>query len=392
MELQKRNAWLLGLCQFCFLAASAVGLAFSGLAGAWLAPDKSLATLPFLAITVVTAAATLVVPRLIQRLGVRTTLSLGSTMAALGAWLSVWALTQHHFVLFCLGNACMGLYQACAQYYRYIAADNATPDFRASAIAYVLSGGILAALCGPWLAAQSQNWWGLALFGGSFALAGLLAFASLPLIAALRLRPVSHEASVQPPPRPLRQILAGEEIRLGMVACVGGYAVMSFVMTASPFAVVSCGYSNAAAAGVIQWHLLGMYGPSLLSGRLVERLGARRVVTVGVGLGLAALAVAALGQTLRYFQLALALVGIGWNLMYVGGTALLMRSYRPSEKDTVQACNEFATFGAVAVAIALAGVVQNRLGWEAILWFALLPLGIAASALAWNGRRVWQRA
>lgn len=391
MSLQKRNAVLLGLTQFCFLVATSVGLAFSGLAGAWLAPDKSLSTLPFLLITVTTALTTLWVPRLIRRLGARPTLALGAVVAASGGMISVLALLRADFALFCLGNACMGVYQASAQYYRYIAADNATPDFRPTAIAYVLSGGVLAALCGPALAARAQNWIEGAMFGGSYAVASVLALCSLPLIASLRVASPKEAAPDPLPARPLGVILSGADARLGLFACVFGFIVMAFVMTASPFAVTDCGYSAAAAAGVIQWHLLGMYAPSLASGRLIRRFGARRVVFAGLLLGYASLALGAAGRTLPYFHVALALIGVAWNLMYVGGTSLLVQSYRPGEKDKVQACVEFTVFGAVGCAVFLAGWVQNHYGWDAVLRFALLPLGAATAGCFWTVARERRR-
>src|SRR5260370_30921027 len=140
--------------------------------------------------------------------------------------------------------------------------------------------------------------------------------------------------------RPFGEI-ARQPIFIAAVANgVIGYAIMSFVMTASPIAAVGCGLTSGDAAGIIRFHLIGMYVPAFFPGALIARYRTTRLALTGTVLLLLCGIVALSGTSKPHFWLALALLGFGWNFMFVAGTTMLTQAYRPEERAKVQGLNE----------------------------------------------------
>ncbi len=167
-----------------------------------------------------------------------------------------------------------------------------------------------------------------------------------------------------------------------------GYGVMSLVMTATPLAMVGCGFALGDAADVIQWHVLAMFAPSFVTGSLIHRFGVLRVMLAGMVL-LAACTVAALaGVELVHFWVALVALGLGWNFAFVGASTLLTETCRPSERAKVQGANDFLVFGSVASASLSSGALLHFLGWDAVQVFALPFVVLATAAILWL---MWQR-
>jgi MFS family permease len=158
-------------------------------------------------------------------------------------------------------------------------------------------------------------------------------------------------------------------------------ATMVFVMTATPLAMAGCHHGFDHTAGVIQWHVVAMFAPSFVTGRLVARAGAPAVVLAGLVLCAAAAAVNASDTSLFHFQIGLVLLGLGWNLAYIGVTTTLA-SAAPETRATVQGLNDLLVFSAVAVASLLAGVVEHAAGWRALNLAVLPVLGLVGLAIA----------
>jgi MFS family permease len=157
---------------------------------------------------------------------------------------------------------------------------------------------------------------------------------------------------------------------------------MSFIMTATPISMhVHDHHSDTSTAWVIQSHLLAMYAPSLVSGRLIGKIGVRKGMTAGMCLMLACIAIASAGHDLMHYWWGLVALGVGWNLMFVAATAQLTTTYRPPERFRAQALNEFAVFGSQAAASLLAGPAIHALGWRELNLLALIPLVLLAAAL-----------
>ncbi|MBU6489671.1 MAG: MFS transporter [Burkholderiales bacterium] len=392
----RRNARVLALCQALYTSSVSIDLTLTGLVGYTLAGDKALATLPFSLITVAAALTTIFASFLMARIGRRAGFALGAAVGAASGAISVHAIFIHSFGLFCCGTATVGVFQAFAQYYRLAAADAVDTPSKRRAISTVLTGGVIAAVLGPALAAWSRDWLAPITFAGSYALVTLLGIGSLALVllayrnvappCASTAQSLADDAQA----RPLARIVTQPIFIAAIANNAIGYMVMMFVMTATPIAAVACGHTIGDGARIIQWHLVGMYAPSFFAARLIARFGVLRVIGAGIVLSAACGAIALAATDLPHFYAALACLGVGWNFMFVGGTTLLAQSYRSNERAKTQATSEFTTFACTALASLSAGQLLARFGWHVVNASIFPALAIAACATlgyAWTRAR-----
>ena len=323
--LARRTALTLAFAQCLYTCSIAIGVTLTGIVGSQLAPRASLATLPFALLILTSAITTVPLSLLMGRFGRRPVFIVGAFGAVLSGILAAAAIYQRDFILFCVGNAFLGLFQASSQYYRYAATDM-VPDAadKARALSWVMLGGLVAAFLGPQIASVSRDVWGIVPFAGSYgAIAGLgvLAIAGL---ATLPHQPVARAA--QETGQPLANLIAQPGFLLGLLCTALAYGTMTFVMTATPLAVVACGFSVDASAGVIQGHLLGMFAPAFFTGKLISRFGVVPIVTVGLGLFVLSAVAGLSGLSLPHFTVTLVLCGVAWNMLFVGGSTLIAQS------------------------------------------------------------------
>jgi MFS family permease len=384
-----RNARILAICQGLYTCAISIDLTLTALTGYQLAPDKALATLPFALITVAGAVVTWFAAFLIQRLGRRRSFALGALIGTLGGAISVWSVFHGQFWTFCLGTAGVGVFQAFAQYYRLAAADAVGPALKSRAISTVLTGGVIAAVLGPALAAWSKDLFSNALFAGAYLMVALLsALSVLVLLLFYRDAPqaeavVGATAAETLPPRATASIVRQPVFLAALANNVVGSMVMILIMTAAPLAAVAGHHGINQGATIIQWHLVGMYAPSFFAGALIQRYGLGPVLLAGAGLNLLCALVAMCGSSLPAFYVALLCLGVGWNFMFVGGTSLLAQSYRPSERARAQGLAEFLRYAATALAALAAGPLLERYGWAA-LNLASVPLLVLCVLVTWR--------
>ena len=184
-------------------------------------------------------------------------------------------------------------------------------------------------------------------------------------------------------PRPLRLISSQPRFLAAALAGMVAFGTMSFLMSASPLAIVACGLPHAEAHWVIFLHVMGMFVPAFFTGHLITRHGTTAVMAWGIALLLLGVAAGLTGVTEWHFRVALTLNGIGWNFLFVGATALVTTCYRPNERGKAQALNDFLIFGTTATASFMAGFLQDRLGWVPLNWFSLALVAVAVVAVAW---------
>lgn len=381
---QARTAFLLAICQACFLSASSIGVASSGLVGTELAPAPVLATLPYSLIATTNACVTVPASFLMARLGRRVGFVLGAFIGGLGGAISAWAIFRQSFGLFCVGNALWGCFQATAQYYRFAAADGAAPAFRSRAVSYVLAGGVGAAVIGPAIATHTKDLFTPVLFAGSFLAISALAACTILTLAFLDIpRPSHAERARTSGGRPFAEIARQPVFVAAVANGIIGYAIMAFVMTASPIAAVGCGLTSADAASIIRFHLIGMFAPAFFTGALISRYGSTAIALTGSTLVLLCGVIALAGTSLVHFWMALALLGFGWNFMFVAGTTMLTQAYRPEERAKVQGLNEFLIAGSAASGSFASAGVYSGFGWNG------LNLGVLPLLLLCAGITVW---
>lgn len=379
-----RNVVLLAICQALAMTGMTMNMTVTALAGKELAPDAAFATLPlalqFTATMLTTVPASLYMRQVGRRLGFMTGVMIGVSGAVLG----VAAIFSDAFLLFCLASMMIGSFQGFAILYRYAAADTASDSFRPRAISLVLAGGVVAALIGPELAKLSYDWFAPIMFAGSFVAIAVVQAISLLFLSFVEIpRPSVEERKNSG--RPMLEIARQPVFLVAVFGAMIGYGSMTFVMTATPLAMVDCGFAFGDAAFVVQWHAVGMFAPSFFTGSLIQRFGVIRIMLTGVAAYIACALINLSGIEMLQFFSALVLLGIGWNFLFIGGTTLLTESYRPEERAKVQGVGDFLVFSMSTLAAFSSGAINHAFGWQAIN-LGLLPLAAAVGiALLWFG-------
>jgi predicted MFS family arabinose efflux permease len=294
-----------------------------------------------------------------------------------GASCAAFGLGIGSFPVMCLGGLVLGYAVANMQLYRFAAVELAPGKFRAQAISYVTAGGVIAGIVGPGLARLTPDLW-LPTFQASFIAVVVLHVIVFTVLSFIEF-PVVKPEDVSGPQRPLFQIVTQPAY---MVAAAGGmiaFGVMSFVMAASPLAIVQCGLDKGEAPITIFVHVMGMFVPAFFTGHLIQRFGVFNMMTTGIALLIAGVAIALLGTSVWHFRGALGMNGVGWNFLFVGATTLLTTTYRPAERGKAQAFNDFMVFGTTASASLMASVVLEVKGWAFLnyLAFALVCVALA---------------
>ena len=384
-----KNLWLLALCQGLFLTNNVVFIAINGLVGLQLAPYGWMATLPVMGYVVGSALSTPLVARTQSRWGRKVSFQIGLAVAVASAALCAWAAFSANFWLLCTATLVAGYYSANGGLYRFAAAELAVPSYREKAVSLVLAGGLLGAVAGPNLASATRTLFPVPFAGAYIALMGV-ALLAMACMAAIRFEApkVVLNATGQPAQgRPLGELLRQPAMVVAIMGAALGYGVMNLLMAATPLAMQVCGFDFDASALVLEWHVIGMFAPGFVTGHLIQRFGALRVMGAGVVLNVVCVAVALQGVELHHFGVALFLLGVGWNFLFTGSTTLAMTAYRPEEKDRAQAAINFCVYSTLAVSAFSSGVLVTTQGWTLLNAGSLLPMAITGAALLWLGLR-----
>ena len=379
----RRNVLLLAACQALMMSGTSLNMTISALVGHAMADDKSLSTLPLALQFLATMLATIPASMLMKRIGRRDGFTVGVLIGLVGAATSAWGVFANDFWLFAAGGVPLGVFNGFAQFYRFAAADTAGPDYRARAISYVLAGGVVAAVVGPELARWTKDWFAPVFFAGGYVSIGFLQVAALVLVRFLDIPGLTASERAAGG----RAILAIAREPAFVVAVVAGmiaYATMNFVMTATPLAMAACGHSFVATKFTMQIHVLGMFVPSFFTGHLIKRFGLLEVMLAGTALIAACIGVNSMGVGELHFYVALLLLGVGWNFLYIGASTLLTEvPSSPSERNKVQAANDFLVFGLVSVSAWSSGAMHEWLGWQPANYVVLPLVALAAAVTIW---------
>lgn len=385
IQSHKQNIYVLAICQCLFTAAISVDMTLTGVVGYKLASLKSLATLPFALIIVAGAITTFFAAQILQKIGRRNGFIFGALCAVIGGLISVAAIYDHNFIRFCIGTAFVGVFQSFAFYYRFAAADAVPTDEKAKAISYVMIGSVIAAVFGPIIAIESRKIFAGVDFAGSYLVVAILGLLSM-LAFILFYDDNAHKDLINTqvdliPARHLHEIIRTPQYITALTCSVIGFMVMMCLMTAAPIASVMAGHTINDGAHIMQWHLLGMYAPSLVTGVLIKKYGDLKIVFLGIILNLACILFAISSLDLDNFYIALMCLGIGWNFMFIGSTVMLAKSYHSSETSKAQGLAELIRYIGTAVAALSAGPLLEHVGWLNISKSMLMLLLIATVVL-----------
>jgi len=377
----KKNVAVLAACQALLFTNNSTAIALNGLVGYALASNKALATLPVTGYVVGGALSTLPMSLLMNRIGRRAGFVVGALTGMIGAAICSLALARADFWLFCLGTVVFGIYNAAGQYYRFAAADSASAEFKPKAISLVLAGGVVGGIVGPGVSTHTIDLLSTRYLGSYLSLIGFMILA-VGVLQLLRI-PLPAGGTQKASARPLKEIMAQPVFIVAVTGAAIGFGVMNLLMTATPLAMRLCGHPYSAAAAVIGSHVVGMFGPSFFTGHLIRRFGVLQVMAAGAMLMYVVVAIALSGISVPHFWLALVLLGIGWNFLYIGGTTLLTDACTPAERAKTQGANDSIIFLTTMLTSFGSGVLIDAKGWEVLNWLALPFITVAAAAVFW---------
>ncbi len=376
-----KNAFILSIAQAILGSQMPIYIILGGLVGQSLSKNICFSTLPISLLIIGSMTSAPILSKLMQDHGRRIGLTLGNIGGLIGSLISLVAIYNQSFSFFMLGSFICGIYMSSQGFYRFAAADTCEQKFKARAISFVLTGGLIAAVLGPsivkisltidnpvpffypYMAIVFLNLIGPALF----------MFLDIPKTeepesSVNKFDIVNNETSN----RSLFQMLENPIIVISILCAMVTYGLMNLVMTATPMAIVGCGFTAGDAASVVSAHALAMYLPSFFTGRLIEKIGEKKVILFGMLLLILSVIIALINNSLSNFYLSLILVGLGWNFGFIGSTSLLTKHHSFVEKGKIQGLNDFCIFGFVAFASLTSGFLMNcsssspELGWQLI--------------------------
>jgi MFS family permease len=384
-----RNVWLLFACQAMLHAVMAGQTIMASLIGYQLS-GSALNTLPMAIQMVSVMCSSVVATWAFTRFGRKIGFWLACAIMFSGSLTFAAGVYLKFFPLYCLGAIPAVIGFVLSHHLRFAAAEVAAPEAKARAISLVMAGGVLSAIVGPEMAKQTHD-----LINGFMFLATYLYLPALPIIAAILL----HFTELPPaPPKatgahvPFRDIITRPNFVTAVISSLVGYGTMNLLMASTPLEMMLCGFGVAASAEVIRAHSVSMYAPGFVTGRLIQSFGNHQIILVGAALTSGAVVLNLAFPSLFWtFFTALAILGIGWNFMFVGGTTMLTTAYQAHERVKVQATHDFIVFANVAMTALTSGVIEALWGYAALNLVVLPPVIIATTVVCWHwyakGRR-----
>ncbi|NQU88608.1 MAG: MFS transporter [Mariniphaga sp.] len=366
MKSLPRNVWLLTIAQALLLSVSSTVVFVGGLIGSKLAPLENLATLPVASIVVGTAVTIPPVTLLMKTIGRRKSFFILGILSIFVALLTSYSIYISNFYLFCISTFLFGFTYSGVMQFRFAAMESVSENLLPKAASMVLVGGIAAAFLGPEVAMLGKDLLSVEFAGSFILLAGLFAIGLFFLIGFKN--PVIQKESIEDFQRPLSEIFKQPVFWVAILSATVGYAVMSFIMTATPVSMhFMDGHSLSHTKWVIQSHIVAMFLPSLITAWIIRKIGVSRMMIAGLIAYVICIVIAFAGKDVVNYWVSLILLGIGWNFLFIGATTLLPQSYKPSERFKVQAVNDFVIFGSQAVASLSAGWFIFAFGWKTLL-------------------------
>lgn len=374
---------LLFAAQALYWSCSLIGITLTSIIGVSLAPSAALATLPLGILMLGNLVSVHPLSMVMQRHGRRTGLFLGAVFGVAGGLLLAVGIYIGQFWLVAAAPFLIGVYQASAGYYRYAALETVDAAHKGRAAALVVGGGVLAALIAPEIAASSRDMLPVPFAGAYVALAGLAALGALLMVmlpdGGVPARPQTNRGI-------MRDLLRRPAIRGAIAISASGQGIMVLVMTATPLAMKYCGFDVDISANVIRWHLVGMFLPAFIAGPMIDRFGARRVAVLGSLVLSASVGVALSGVSVSAFLISSFLLGIGWNMMLLAGTALLGNGHNEIERGHAQSLMELGNGVTGTVASLVSGALIAGAGWD-LINYGVLPVLCVALIMMWRARQ-----
>ena len=368
-EYLNKNVFYLASAQVFSMTAMNINIITTGLAGFIIAPYGWLSTFPLSLQFILTMVSTFPCSILMSKYGRKRIFLSGIILISFGGLLMTIALIQRNFYIFCLGSIFLGIGHSSSLFYRYAATETVPKSVQPKAMSLVLSAGLIAAFLGPYIYKMSADLVLNSLYAGSYFLMAIIQLIAVFFIIRIEIPipPIKKNGG-----RKTIEIFKNPSMIRGVISAAGGYGIMSYLMTATPLQIINvCKYNISENASIIQWHVIAMFAPSFFTGTLIQRFSVERILVTGILFYLLVVVVAFLANTPGQYLLALFLLGIGWNFLYIGGSSLIVSLTKPEEQGRVQGISDLIIFGTVSISSLSAGLAHYILGWDKMVIYSL---------------------
>jgi len=368
-----RNLFLLILSQVFGFTAATVTVFISGIIGSDLSSIKTLSTLPPSIYVVGTAAATIFAAKIMSIIGRRLGFIFASVAGSISCLIGAYAIMIESFFIFCFAKFILGATMAFTHQYRFAAAESVEREKAPKAISSLLLAGIVAAFLGIGLANYTKNFVSDYLYVGSYlTLAVLTLIPSFLLFFFKDIREISFVSNKENNSRNYSEFFSDPKFLQAITSAAFAYAVMSFLMTATPISMHIVHQLSLEKTGIVlQFHVLAMFLPSLVTGNLIKKFGYSNMMYLGVLFYFFTILLSFFQPSFLNYFISLIFLGIGWNFLFISGTSLLVTTYKPEEKFKAQGFNDLLVFSSMALASLLAGILISIASWKTVNLFCI---------------------
>ena len=366
-----KNLWIITASQIFSFTPAPVNVFLSGIIGSTLSPIKSLQTLPTSLMIVGIAIFSFFAAKIMSKIGRKAGFLYAAIFSSLSALLAAYAVWDKNFYLFCLACFFIGNGMSFTHQYRFAAAESVEKSFIPKALSIIMLATIFSALLGPNIANFNKDLINGHLYVGSYL--SLAVLTSVPIIFLSFYSPKTNQTDVKKYKERCYFALILQPRFLHAVASAAfAYAVMSFLMTATPINMhIIEHYSLNKTGIVIQLHIISMFLPSLITGNLLKKFGHSKIIYAGVGFYILTILLSFLEASFFNYILSLVFLGLGWNFLYLSGTGLLVLSYKEEEKFKAQGFNDILVFSIQALASLSAGYMLSTTSWKTMNLIAI---------------------
>ncbi|MDC1476234.1 MFS transporter [Pelagibacteraceae bacterium] len=384
-----KNLSLLVLSQIFGFTNAAITVFLGGIIGSQITSVKSLSTLPVALSVVGTAIFTFFAAKIMSKIGRRLGFIFSALASSAATLLAALAISQQNFILFCIACLILGMGMAFTHQYRFAAAESVEKEKAPKAISILMLAGIVSGFMALTLANYTKNLIPEHLYVGSYLLLTIFTFIPAVLLFFYndnqkKMTDLNNQYSG----RRLSEILFQPRFLQAATAAAVAYAVMSCLMTATPLSMHVMEKMSLEKTGIVlQFHLVAMFLPSLITGHLIKKFGYSNIMYVGVLFYFVTIILSLFDQTFTNYFISLVFLGLGWNFLFISGTSLVVLTYKEEEKFKAQGMNDLIVYSAMALASLSAGVLLSFTGWKMMNLFCL-PLLILTVYITFRAERL----
>ncbi|WP_025992990.1 MFS transporter [Pseudomonas viridiflava] len=377
------------------LTTAVMSVTMAAIVGSLLAPTLILSTVPYGFQFLFVLVATYPASWLMSRLGRKRCFLLGTIPLALSGIAGYCGVQANSFFLLIISHSALGIYIAVANFNRFAATDNLDQKLKPRALSLVVAGGVIAAVAGPALTELLRDLNGFQAFSLCYA-----SFIGLALVSALitlclpgdsSATRTSHasEAKAEGKNKPL-----GSVIVIAMAVAALGYGIMNVLMIQASMHMKHMHHDFSDVRLAIQWHVIAMFAPSFVTGAIIQRLGIKLTICSGLVMLTVCAAVNLGSSSYGAMTLSLIILGLGWNLTYVGGGALLAQSLANTPQAfRVQGKNDLAIAICATLGAFSPSLLLGYVGWSGtnIICITLSLTLLVATFVSLSNREAYER-